>query len=428
MEPNNMATSELRAKQHELLVDAEQVRSEITNETPAERVVELEARFDAIMAEHDGLNERIEREERLENARAQAEEREERARSQRPRGEDRSVNGGNRNEAPSEIDAFRSFLQWGARGVSEEERAVLRALRPTAFAGEQRAQSLTDAEGGYTVPQGFMPELIQSMKAWGPMLDPGITRELVTSSGNQIEIPTTNDTANVGVRLAENTAATSEGDVVFGQKLLDAYKYSSGPIKVSRELLQDSAFDMGAVLNELMGVRIARKVNTDLTTGDGSGDPNGIVTASTLGKTAAGVAAITADELIDLYHSVDPAYRADPSCRFMLNDSTLAAVRKLKDGQGQYLINGLRDGAGMINLAGIAVPYSINQAMASLATGNKTVLFGAFNKYIVRRVREFVVRRSDELYLEADQAVFVGFARFDGELLDTAAVKHLIQA
>jgi HK97 family phage major capsid protein len=215
---------------------------------------------------------------------------------------------------------------------------------------------------------------------------------------------------------------------VFGQKLLDAYKYSSGPIKVSRELLQDSAFDMGAVLNELMGVRIARKVNTDLTTGDGSGDPNGIVTASTLGKTAAGVAAITADELIDLYHSVDPAYRADPSCRFMLNDSTLAAVRKLKDGQGQYLINGLRDGAGMINLAGIAVPYSINQAMASLATGNKTVLFGAFNKYIVRRVREFVVRRSDELYLEADQAVFVGFARFDGELLDTAAVKHLIQA
>lgn len=423
-----MATSELRAKQHALLVDAEQVRSEISDDTPAERVTELEARFDTIMAEHDGLNERIEREERLEKAREAAERREEEARNRRPRGENGSVQGNRGGEPISEVDAFRSFMQWGRNGVSDEERAVLRALRPQAFQAEGRAQSLTDAEGGYTVPQGFMPELIKSMKAWGPMLDPGITRELVTATGNQIEIPTTNDTSNVGVRLAENTGATSEGDVVFGQKLLDAYKYSSGPIKVSRELLQDSAFDMGSILNDLMGERIARKVNTDLTTGDGSGDPNGIVTASTLGKTAAAVAAITADELIDLYHSVDPAYRANPGCRFMLNDSTLAAVRKLKDGQGQYLINGLRDGAGMINLAGIAVPYSINQAMASLATGNKTVLFGDFNKYIVRRVREFVVRRSDELYLEADQAVFVGFARFDGELLDTAAVKHLIQA
>jgi HK97 family phage major capsid protein len=423
-----MATSELRAKQHALLVDAEQVRSEITDETPADRVAELESRFDAIMSEHDGLNERIEREERLDNARRQAEEREERARNQRPRGDNGSVPGNRGGDPVSETDAFRSFMQWGARGVSEEERAVLRALRPTANYGEQRAQSLTDAEGGYTVPQGFMPELIKSMAAWGPMLDPGVTRELVTASGNQIEIPTTNDTANVGVRLAENTAATSEGDVVFGQKLLDAYKYSSGPIKVSRELLQDSAFDMGSILNDLMGERIARKVNTDLTTGDGSGDPNGIVTASTAGKTAAGVAAITADELIDLYHSVNPAYRTAATCRMMFNDATLAHIRKLKDGQGQYLINGLRDGAGMINLAGIAVPYVINQAMASLATGNKTVLFGDFNKYIVRRVREFVVRRSDELYLEADQAVFVGFARFDGELLDTAAVKHLVQA
>jgi HK97 family phage major capsid protein len=423
-----MATSELRAKQHALLVDAEQVRSEITDETPAERVTELEGRFDAIMAEHDGLNERIEREERLDNARAKAEEREERARGQRPRGDNGSVPGGNPSEPVTESEAFRSFLRFGARGVSEEERSVLRALRPTAYAGEQRAQSLTDAEGGYTVPQGFMPELIKSMAAWGPMLDPGVTRELVTSAGNQIEIPTTNDTANVGVRLAENTAATSEGDVVFGQKLLDAYKYSSGPIKVSRELLQDSAFDMGAILNDLMGERIARKVNTDLTTGDGSGDPNGIVTASTLGKTAAGAAAITADELIDLYHSIDPAYRQSPTCRFMFRDATLAMVRKLKDGNGQYLINGLRDGAGMINLAGIAVPYVINQAMPAATTGLKSVLFGDFNKYIVRRVREFVVRRSDELYLEADQAVFVGFARFDGELLDTAAVKHLIQA
>lgn len=417
MEPKHMATSELRAKQHALLVDAEQVRSEINDETPAERVTELEARFDTIMSEHDGLNERIEREERLENARLQAEEREERARAQRPNGEDRSVRGGNPSEITPE-NAFRSFL----RGtMTAEERAVLTP--------ESRAQSVgTTTAGGYTVPTGFMAELIKSMAAWGPMLDPGITREIVTAEGNTIYIPTTNDTANVGVRLAENTAATSEGDVVFGQKQLDAYKYSSGPILVSSELLQDSAFNMGAVLNELMGERIARKVNTDLTVGDGSGDPNGIVTASTLGKTAAGAAAITADELIDLYHSVDPAYRGAPTFRMMFKDSTLQLIRKLKDSQNRYLIDGLRDGSGLINLAGITVPYSINQAMPAATTGLKSVLMGDFNKFVVRRVREFVVRRSDELYLTSDQSVFVGFARYDSDLLDTAAVKHLIQA
>lgn len=412
-----MAVTELRAKQHALLIDAEQVRSEITDETPADRVAELEARFDTIMGEHDGLNERIEREERLSAARSEHERREEEARAMRPRGEDKEARGNGKQITPE--DAFRSFLQRGKAGLSAEERAVLI---------EERAQSTTAAAGGYTIPTTLMPELVKSMAAWGPMLDPGITREVVTAGGEVMYFPTVNDTSNVGVRLAENTTASSEGDVTFGQKQLDAYKYSSGPILVSSELLQDSAFNMAQILNDLMGERIARKVNTDLTTGDGSGDPNGIVTASTLGKTAAGAAAITADELIDLYHSVDPAYRNSPNFRFMFKDSTLQLVRKLKDAENRYLIDGLRDGAGVINLAGISVPYSINQAMPAATTGLKSVLVGDFSKYLVRRVREFVVRRSDELYLTSDQSVFVGFARYDGELLDTAAVRHLIQA
>ena len=414
-----MATSELRAKQHALLVDAEQVRSEITDDTPADRVTELEARFDTIMSEHDGLNERIEREERLDAARSEHERREDEARAKRPRGDDAIVRGGNPSEVTEEA-AFRSFLQRGAAGLTAEERSVL--------VPESRAQSTSSTAGGYTIPTILMPELVKSMAAWGPMLDPGVTRQVVTAGGQVMYWPTVNDTATVGVRLAENTSATSEGDVTFGQKQLDAYKYSSGPILVSSELLQDSAFDMGAILNDLMGERIARKVNTDLTTGDGSGDPNGIVTASTLGKTAATNAAITADELIDLYHSIDPAYRSGPNFRFMFRDSTLQAIRKLKDAENRYLIDGLRDGAGVINLAGISVPYSINQAMAAIGTVAKTVLVGDFSKYLVRRVREFVVRRSDELYLTSDQSVFVGFARYDGDLLDTAAVKHLIHA
>jgi HK97 family phage major capsid protein len=371
------------------------------------------------MAEHDSLGERIEREERLESARAELERRAEEARAKRPltTGETHGTQSN-----ITETDAFRAFMVYGVAGMKPEERALLKA------ATEERAQGTGTTAGGYTIPTDLANELVKSLAAWGPMLDPGVTRQIVTAAGNTIYWPTVNDTSTVGVRLAENTAATSEGDVTFGQKQLDAYKYSSGPILVSSELLQDSAFDIGAILNDLMGERIARKVNTDLTTGDGSGDPNGIVTATSAGKTTAGVAAVTADEIIDFYHSIDPAYRSLPSFRFMFNDSTLQAIRKLKDGQNRYLIDGLRDNAASINLAGISVPYSVNQAMASMATGAKFMLAGAFDKYIVRRVREFVVRRSDELYLTSDQSVFVGFARFDGDLMDTGAVKHMKNA
>src|SRR3546814_4061482 len=196
----------------------------------------------------------------------------------------------------SDLQAFDEYLRRGLTAVDDADRALLR---------EHRAQSTTDGAGGYTIPTGFVADLIKSLKAWGPMLDPGITRELVTASGNQIEMPALNDTSNVGVRLAENTAATSEGDLVFTQKLLDASKYSSGPILVPSELLQDSALPFEQIVRDAMAERIARKVNLDLTTGDGTCDPNGIVTASTLGKTTAAVAAFTFDELMDLVHSID---------------------------------------------------------------------------------------------------------------------------
>lgn len=417
-----MRAIELRAKQQALLVDAHNVRNEIVDSLPAERVAELEQRFDAIMAEHDAIDARIEREERLEAAQAVAEAR---AAAQRPRGTNGTAAGTGDAATITAEQAFRSFVQFGAGELTAEHRGLLRGVNWD----ENRAQTVgTTTAGGYTVPQGFLPELIRSMLAWGPMLDPALVREIVTAAGNSTMIPTTNDTGNVGVLLAEATAATSEGDVVFGQKQLDAYKYSSGPIQVSQELLQDSAFDIQAMLFDMMAERLSRKINTDLTTANGSSKPNGITNATTLGKTAASATAVTADELIDLYHSVDPAYRASPTCKFMFKDATLANIRKLKDGENRYLIDGLRDGAGVINLAGISVPYAVNQAMPAMTTGLKSIIFGDFKKFAVRRVRDIAIKRSDDFAFTTDVATFVGFARYDSELLDTAAVKHLVQA
>jgi HK97 family phage major capsid protein len=410
--------TELQETRGRLVTQAREALEAINSNTDESRTAELEGRHDTIMAEFDANEAAIAREERT----AAAERRAEEARAQRrPTGPDVVANGQDNgdDEPVTHETAFRSFLRVGVGDLSVEERAILR---------EHRAQAVgTDGAGGYTVPQGFVAELIKSLKMWGPMLDPGITRELVTASGNQLEIPTMNDTANQGVRLDENTVATSEGDVAFGQKLLDAYKYSSGPILVSNELIQDSAFNIEQVIRDAMAERIGRKVNADLTTGDGAGDPNGLVTASSLGKTAAGAATVTFDELIDLEHSVDPAYRIAPSCRWMFNDGTLKIVRKLKDGQGNYLWSPADARTGAPSQI-LMHAYSVNQAMPNMTTGLKSVLFGDFNKYIVRRVREFAVRRLVERYADYDQVGFIGFARYDGELLDTAAVKHLIQA
>jgi HK97 family phage major capsid protein len=190
-------------------------------------------------------------------------------------------------------------------------------------------------------------------------------------------------------------------------------------------LTQDSIFNMESLLGTLLGERLGRIANAQLTTGTGSSAPNGVVTASTLGKTAAATAAITADEIIDLKHSVDPAYRVGPKVRFMFNDSTLAAIRKLKDGQGNYLWNmgNIQQGVPG-NLLGYN--YSINQAMATLATAKKVVLFGDFSKYYVRKVGSPVIGVMRERFWP-DLGI-AGLIRFDGELGDTAAIKHLITA
>ena len=137
-------------------------------------------------------------------------------------------------------------------------------------------------------------------------------------------------------------------------------------------------------LGRLLGVRMARIANAKLTTGSGSSDVEGIVTNSAAGVTAASATAITSDEIIDLVHSVDPSYRPG-SVAFMMNDATLAAVRKLKDGQNNYLWAMGNYQAGIPqNLLGYNVV--VNQDMAGIATGNKSILFGDMSYFYVRKV------------------------------------------
>ncbi|MFU0504124.1 phage major capsid protein [Pseudaminobacter sp. NGMCC 1.201702] len=407
--------AELRAKQEQHVAEARAALAEIKDDTAEDRVAELETQHDRAMAEYDKLEARIAREEKLAQREAELNAADER----RPNGENRQVNPGGsegteEQRVAKRLAAFRSYLRLGLEDMPAEERKIVR---------EMRAQGTTpDNKGGYLVPDGFMAELIKSLKAWGPMLDPGVTRRLDTATGNSIAWPTMNDTSNKGALIAENTQVTAT-DVTFGTKTLGAYKYTSGVVLVSSELLQDAALNVESIVRDAMAERIGRIANEHLTIGDGTDKPNGLITAA--GTTAAAAAAaISFDDMIELEHSVDPAYRSDPSVRWMFNDTTLKALRKIKDLEGNYIWQPADAKAGapatILNYG-----YSINQDVASVAASAKSVAFGAFNRYVVRMVKEFAIRRLVERYADFDQVGFIGFTRFDGELLDADAVKVL---
>jgi HK97 family phage major capsid protein len=421
-----MNLKEMQDKREQLVSEARQALDEIKSNTDDNRAQELEQRHDTIMGDLDKLDGNIAREERVAAAEKSLDERREReARGRRP------VEGVGSTEAAAnqgEItyrDAFHAYLR--AQGqvgeLTAEERAVLTKGYQTV---EGRAQTTTSAAGGYTVPTELQAEIIRSMKLFGPMYDPGITRELVTSGGYSLPYPTVDDTANTAAASTQGTTLTDDGsgDVVFGQKTLGSFSFATPWLRVSKELADDSVFAMEGLLGDLLGERLGRLANSQLTTGVGTTAPAGIVVGSTAGKTAASTTVFTSDEIIDLEHSVDAAYRESPKAAYMVHDLVLAAIRKLKDGQNNYLwqAGDIRNGVpGTLN----GRRYYINNAMSSaFTTGQKLILFGDLGKYFVRKVGAPLVGAIQDKDFWPGFGI-AGWIRFDGALMDTAAVKHL---
>lgn len=318
---------------------------------------------------------------------------------------------------------FEQYCLRGMADLSNEERTILKA----GFVSEEtRQQSTTGSAGGYMIPTGFSNELEKAMKAYGGMTE--VSRVYNTATGNEIEWPTVNDTANSSAILAENADAdASTTDVTFAQKVLNAYKTNPGVLKTSRELFQDSAMNVEAVLGELMGERTGRFENQWFTTGTGSSQPNGVVTASGEGKYAASATAVTFLEILDLLHSVDPAYRRGPAVRFMMNDNTLLAVRKLVVGSSDARALWEPSYQAGVPDKILGYQYTVNQDMANMAAAAKSILFGDFSKFVIRKVGTPYFRRLDERYADYDQVGWLLFTRVDSELIDGGggAIKHL---
>lgn len=300
-------------------------------------------------------------------------------------------------------DGFNAYVRTGKAGLSHD---ILNAL-----------QIGTDSEGGYVVPTEFDTNLVESLQ------DINEIRSLVNviSTGSDRNIPTESSLGTATWTAEEATIA--ESAPAFGQVVMGSHKLVA-LVKVSEELLEDAFFDIFAYLGRNFGKRFGIAEESAFVNGDGSGKPTGIVVGSGLGVTAAGVAAITADELIDLYHSLGRPYRGNAT--FMMNDATVKMIRKLKDSNGVALWQpGLQ--AGQPDML-LGRPLVTSSAMPVATTGLKSVVFGDLSCYTVVDRTGSVMQRLNELYAVTGQVGFRMRKRTEGKVTDAAGIKHLIQA
>lgn len=316
-------------------------------------------------------------------------------------------------------DAFWTAMRRGMNNLSPEHRELLEAgFVP---GDDLRAQGLADdTAGGYLVPEIFRNVITETMKFYGGMLE--VANIFTTTTGNDLVWPTNDDTGNEGEYLGEGGTVSEQG-TTFGRRKLGAFVLSTKMIKVYLPLITDSAFDLESFLPRKMGERVGRRGNRAFTTGTGIGQPEGFLTTVTTGKTGASGQTITViyDDLIDLEHSVDVAYRNERS-RWMFHDLTLAKLRKMKDSTGRPLWEPSLQVGAPSNFNGR--PYTINNDMPVMAASAKSIAFGDFQAgYVIRRVAGFTSMRLDERYAETLQRAYLGFERHDGMIDDPAALR-----
>lgn len=324
----------------------------------------------------------------------------------------------NEDQSNAEYSAtFRSWMQNGAEGLTAEQRSKMQS-RFVATEGRQLGAA-SGAAGGFLVPQGFYNQIITSMRAFGGVRNSRATL-MSTASGQPLPIPTTDDTANAGMRIAENTQITDLA-TTYGQRILGAHMYTSRIIRVALQLLQDSAFNIDTHLAEVMGTRLGRITNTEFTLGTGTGMPQGVQVGATTGVTAAtgSATSITYANLVAMIHSLDPAYRT--GAEWMFHDSTLRSLKQMVDGQNRPLwVPGLavREPDTILGYR-----YVVNQDMPVMAANVRSILFGDFSKYLIRDVLDIQVMRLTERYADFLQVGFLAYSRHDGLLADPAAIR-----
>ncbi|TCP43939.1 phage major capsid protein [Rhodovulum marinum] len=420
---------ELREEAKRLETEARSKLDAAGAEKDADKAAAFEAEFDSLMDRRDSLVKQADRLERSDEARREMEEIEERGarearESRRPTAASDSFAPGAHADSDEYREAFRDMLAAGGdlSAIPQEARDMLRAN----FAKiDQRAQAgATGATGGFTVPTTLAREINIAMAAYGPMWDEDVATVMVTGDGAPIVLPKIDDTAGETAAHTEGNSLADDGsgDVTVTKEDLLAYTRATPWITWSFELAQDSGFSWEAILARLIAKRAGRKANTELTVGTGVGQPLGFMTASVEGKLAASNSALTFDEVIDLFHSVDPAYRMGPKVGFQMHDQTVKHVRKLKNANGDYIWSD-GDVTRGVPPTLLGKPARFNQAMDQIGASKKPIAFGDFGEFYVRKVGSPMIGIAREKFFP--NLGIAGVVRYDGGIGTPGAIKHL---
>jgi len=399
-----MSLQALRERRNSLVQQAKHLNAEHGEKW----TTEIQAKYDALVTEIGAIDDNIARQQRLLDLEADRafENMTQRPGSPAGQGDD-----------PNAKNQYSRFLRIGMHALTAEEHQVIRNTMSVGGAG---------SEGGYTVQTDVAKTVAEALKKYGGMRQ--VAEVIQTAQGNTINYPTSDGTSEEGEIIGENSAASNQ-DPSFGFKPLGVYKYSSKVIAVPLELLQDSAIDVESFVNARIVTRLGRITNKHFTVGTGVGQPTGIVTATSAGRvgSAGQTLSVTYDDLVELQHSVDPAYREAGNTSFMMHDTSVKVVRKLKDGNGRPLWvpdfdQGISLGMGG-TLAGS--PVTVNQHMPVMAANASSILFGDYSHYKIRDVMAITLFRfTDSVYTTKGQVGFLAWMRSGGNYVDVGgAVK-----
>jgi HK97 family phage major capsid protein len=377
---------------------------------------EEERQWIELNAELDALDTRMKA---IANAEARAKETEEKFAEVEGRHVEAGKSGGDRSQTEQEL---RSFL----RGDNGAPRFYdVQPAGPVAF---RDLSKLTAGAGANTVPTSFYNRLVAHLIETSGLMQLGPT-VLNTASGESIQVPKT--TAHSTAAIITEAGAIGESDPAFGQVTLGAFKYGV-LIQVSRELVDDTGVDLEGYLAMQTGRALGNAFGGHLVTGNGTGQPRGVITDAGAGVTgptgttttfgSQGTVGQGFDLLISLFHSVISPYRSSPSCGWMMNDTSASLVRRIKSTEGVYawqpsLVAGAPDTI-------LAKPVVIDPNVASPAANAESIAFGDWSQYFVRLAGGVRFERSDDFAFGNDLVSYRALLRGDGALVDlTGAIK-----
>lgn len=343
-------------------------------------------------------------------------------------------------EIRSRQNAYNTPLHGGIVAPARESKDTLERAYGAYLRTGQNNQDITElrahgegtsAGGGYLVPPSYRTKLIEVMKSYGGLA--AEVEDFSTTTGNPIEYPTLDDTANSGNLTGESEAHTGGADVAFGQVALGAYKYTAGgaddvPIRVSVELLQDSAFDIAKMITKIMGTRIARKQAAHWCTGTGVGQPKGIVCASLTADETLDVSdTIDYDDLLDTEGALDPEY--EQNAKWAMNKASWTQIRAIVGTDGRPLVQQAAQAGigGKPEKVLLGYPVVIDQGMPNLVdTGAFFAVLGVLSEaYIIRRVSQLAIVVNPYSRANYGQVEYTGWQRADGNVQNRSAYKIL---